>query len=59
MGAYGSQLNPAQRWWVVKYIRSKQGAAGAAKPSGVDSAAVASPTNTTPKKDSAATGMVK
>jgi mono/diheme cytochrome c family protein len=25
MGAYSSQLTPIQRWWVVKYIRSKQG----------------------------------
>ncbi|MFL5739815.1 MAG: c-type cytochrome [Flavisolibacter sp.] len=37
MGSYASQLTPMQRWWVVKYIRSKQtaggGAAGAAKDS--------------------------
>lgn len=25
MGAYASQLRPEQRWWVIKYIRSKQG----------------------------------
>lgn len=25
MGAYASQLTPEQRWWVIKYIRSKQG----------------------------------
>jgi mono/diheme cytochrome c family protein len=25
MGSYASQLNPQQRWWVIKYIRSKQG----------------------------------
>lgn len=24
MGSYGSQLTPDQRWWVIKYIRSKQ-----------------------------------
>ena len=30
MGSYASQLTPEQRWWVIKYIRSKQG--GAAKP---------------------------
>lgn len=27
MGSYASQLNPQQRWWVIKYIRSKQGGA--------------------------------
>jgi mono/diheme cytochrome c family protein len=25
MGSYASQLTPQQRWWVIKYIRSKQG----------------------------------
>ena len=24
MGSYASQLHPEQRWWVIKYIRSKQ-----------------------------------
>lgn len=24
MGSYASQLTPEQRWWVIKYIRSKQ-----------------------------------
>jgi len=34
MGSYASQLTPEQRWWVIKYIRSKQGgAAGTAKDS--------------------------
>jgi hypothetical protein len=28
MGSYASQLRPEQRWWVIKYIRSKQGGAG-------------------------------
>lgn len=27
MGSYASQLTPEQRWWVIKYIRSKQGSA--------------------------------
>src|SRR4029078_2698799 len=32
MGSYASQLTPEQRWWVIKYIRAKQGGgAGAAK----------------------------
>lgn len=30
MGSYASQLNPNQRWWVVKYIRNKQGGGKAA-----------------------------
>jgi mono/diheme cytochrome c family protein len=35
MGSYASQLRPDQRWWVIKYIRSKQGVAagGGAKDS--------------------------
>lgn len=33
MGAYSSQLTPDQRWWVIKYIRSKQ---GGAKPATTD-----------------------
>lgn len=28
MGSYASQLRPEQRWWVIKYIRSKQGGGG-------------------------------
>ena len=30
MGSYASQLTPEQRWWVIKYIRSKQGGSGSA-----------------------------
>jgi len=33
MGSYASQLTPQQRWWVIKYIRSKQGGAGGSKDS--------------------------
>ena len=29
MGSYASQLTPEQRWWVIKYIRSKQGGGAA------------------------------
>lgn len=25
MGSYASQLHPEQRWWIIDYIRSKQG----------------------------------
>ena len=28
MGSYASQLTPEQRWWVLKYIRSKKGGGG-------------------------------
>lgn len=34
MGSYASQLRPEQRWWVIKYIRSKQ---AAQKPAATDS----------------------
>jgi mono/diheme cytochrome c family protein len=31
MGSYASQLTPEQRWWVIKYIRSKQNGGGTQK----------------------------
>jgi mono/diheme cytochrome c family protein len=37
MGSYASQVKPEQRWWIIKYIRSKQGSAAGANP---DSTAV-------------------
>jgi mono/diheme cytochrome c family protein len=37
MGSYASQLTPEQRWWVLKYIRSKQGPATSS--AGADSTA--------------------
>lgn len=43
MGSYASQLNPEQRWWVIKYIRSKEGAGGAAAKSDTATAKGASP----------------
>jgi hypothetical protein len=27
MGSYASQLRPEQRWWVINYIRNRQGPA--------------------------------
>ncbi|MEI6947481.1 cytochrome c [Paraflavisolibacter sp. H34] len=30
MGSYASQVHPEQRWWIIKYIRSKQGPAAPA-----------------------------
>lgn len=47
MGSYASQLTPEQRWWVIKYIRSKQGA-GAAQSS--DSTAAGQATADTTNK---------
>ena len=46
MGSYASQLNPDQRWWVIKYIRSKQGTGGgAAKSAAADTTAQAAATS--------------
>jgi mono/diheme cytochrome c family protein len=39
MGSYASQLTPEQRWWVIKYIRSKQ--AGVKTATAADTAAKA------------------
>jgi mono/diheme cytochrome c family protein len=47
MGSYASQLNPEQRWWVIKYIRSKQGVSGAAAAPASDTAAKAATPATT------------
>jgi mono/diheme cytochrome c family protein len=41
MGSYASQLTPEQRWWVIKYIRSKQGPATPAKPDSTSAAGTA------------------
>lgn len=30
MGSYASQVHPEQRWWIIKYIREKQGTGGTA-----------------------------
>jgi len=43
MGSYASQVHPEQRWWIIKYIREKQGAGGTG-------------TATTGAKDSTMTG---
>lgn len=47
MGSYASQLTPEQRWWVLKYIRSKQGPGAGA---GTDSTATKTATDSTAKK---------
>ena len=46
MGSYASQLTPEQRWWVLKYIRSKQGGAGG---SATDSTATKAAADSTKK----------
>ncbi|ANE51910.1 c-type cytochrome [Flavisolibacter tropicus] len=47
MGSYASQVHPDQRWWIVSYIRSKQG--GGATTATTDSTAktAAAPTSAT------------
>jgi mono/diheme cytochrome c family protein len=49
MGSYASQLTPEQRWWVIKYIRSKQGPATTASASDSTAKATAA-TDSTAKK---------
>jgi mono/diheme cytochrome c family protein len=49
MGSYASQLTPDQRWWVIKYIRSKQGP-GAGSAAATDSTAAKGTTDSTAKK---------
>jgi mono/diheme cytochrome c family protein len=48
MGSYASQLTPEQRWWVIKYIRSKQGSVGGG--SSADSTAAKTKSDSTIKK---------
>ena len=48
MGSYAWELTPEQRWWVIKYIRSKQGAAGGG--SAADSTAAKTGSDSTAKK---------
>ena len=45
MGSYASQVHPEQRWWIVKYIRSKQSATA-----GTDSTATKTDSTATAKK---------
>ena len=51
MGSYASQLTPEQRWWVIKYLRSKQGAgAGGGTTTADSTAAKTTATDSTAKK---------
>ncbi|MEO6070074.1 MAG: cytochrome c [Chitinophagaceae bacterium] len=47
MGSYASQLRPEQRWWVIKYIRSKQGPTAAATTDSTATASKATATDST------------
>ena len=47
MGSYASQLHPDQRWWVIKYIRSKQGPATPSSTTDSTAAATAPAAGTT------------
>src|SRR5215204_682931 len=48
MGSYASQLNPMQRWWVIRYIRAKQGIGGAKAPVADSSATTTAPSMAVP-----------
>lgn len=50
MGSYASQLSPDQRWWVIKYIRSKQGGGATAAKDTTAGAATATATDSTKTK---------
>ena len=43
MGSYASQVHPEQRWWIIEYLRSKQGGIAA----GTDSTASAKAADST------------
>jgi mono/diheme cytochrome c family protein len=47
MGSYASQLKPEQRWWVIDYIRSKQGGANTDTAKAMSPAVATSATGTT------------
>ncbi|GAC1416370.1 MAG: cytochrome c [Flavisolibacter sp.] len=49
MGSYASQLRPDQRWWIVHYIRSKQGGSSNASDTTAANGAVAKSAATTTK----------
>lgn len=41
MGSYASQVHPEQRWWIIKYIREKQGGSASAAVTDTTAASVA------------------
>jgi mono/diheme cytochrome c family protein len=50
MGSYASQLTPEQRWWVIKYLRSKQGAGAGGGVAADSTGAKTTTTDSTAKK---------
>ena len=46
MGSYASQLRPDQRWWVIKYIRGKQGKGAGVATDSTATTAMATPDST-------------
>ncbi len=50
MGSYASQVHPEQRWWIVKYIRQKQGGSSPAVASSDSTSAKAADSTATAKK---------
>lgn len=53
MGSYASQLTSIQRWWVIKYIRSKQATTGGGTGASKDSTATANTATASKSTDSA------
>lgn len=47
MGSYASQLFPEQRWWIIDYIRSKQGPTNGSDSTNTATPAAATATDTT------------
>lgn len=50
MGSYASQVHPEQRWWIIKYIRSKQGGGATAAKTDSTAAKAAPATDSTKTK---------
>jgi mono/diheme cytochrome c family protein len=59
MGSYASQVHPEQRWWIISYIRSKQGPAAKADSAKATPAPAATSTTTAPATGAATTGTGK
>ena len=43
MGSYASQVHPEARWWIIKYIREKQGTGGTASAAADSTSAAGAP----------------
>jgi mono/diheme cytochrome c family protein len=47
MGSYASQVHPEQRWWIIEYIRSKQGGGATSSDSTAAAGSTATATDST------------